>query len=181
MNRMKNILRLWLPFAVVISAFCALAYAAVQQAYRQGANDPQIQMAEDAASALADGQAPADLMRASTVPVAKSLAPFMIIYDADGKVAASSAQLDGKTPSLPDGVLDSTRQLGENRITWQPRGGVRIASVIVSYPGGYVLAGRNMREVEARESQTTLFAGLTWVLALLATLLVIALGEFFLI
>jgi hypothetical protein len=104
----------------------------------------------------------------------------MIIYDADGKVAASSVQLDGKTPSLPDGVLDSTRQLGENRITWQPRDGVRIASVIVSYPGGYVLAGRNMREVEVRESQTSLFAGLTWVLALLATLLVITLGEFFL-
>ena len=173
MNRLKNILRLWLPFAVVISAFCALAYAAVQQAYRQGANDPQIQMAEDAASALADGQAAADLIPASTVSVSKSLASFIIIYDADGKVAASSAQLDGKTPSLPDGVLDSTRQLGENRITWQPREGVRIASVIVSYPGGYVLAGRNMREVEARESQTSLFAGLTWVLALLATLLII--------
>jgi hypothetical protein len=52
--------------------------------------------------------------------------------------------------------------------------------VIVAYPGGYVLAGRNMREVEAREAQTTLFAGLTWVLALVATLVVIAFGELFL-
>src|SRR5574342_326348 len=136
MNRLKNILRLWLPFAVAVSAFCALAYATVQQAFRQGANDPQIQMAEDAADALADGQPAAGLVPASTVSVAKSLAPFMIIYDGQGKVTATSVQLDGSTPTLPDGVLDATRQLGENRITWQPREGVRIASVIVSYSGG---------------------------------------------
>ena len=45
--------------------------------------------------------------------------------------------LDGQTPQLPNGVLDSTRELSENRITWQPRDGVRIAAVIVSYEDGY--------------------------------------------
>ena len=43
-----------------------------------------------------------------------------------------------------------------------------------------MLAGRNMREVEAREAQLTTFAGLTWILALFATLVVIAFGEYFL-
>ena len=88
--------------------------------------------------------------------------------------------LDGQTPELPAGVLDSTKQAGENRVTWQPTANVRIAAVIVPYKDGFVLAGRNLREVEVREAQVSLYAGLTWVLALVATLIVIAFGEIFL-
>jgi len=177
---MKKIFKQWLPFAVTISAFCFLVYAAVQQAYRQGANDPQIQMAEDAADALADGQDANNLVPAVKVSVDKSLSPFLIIYDASGNVVASSVQLDGKTPALPDGVLNSTKEMGENRVTWQPREGVRIAAVIVSYKDGYALAGRNLREVEMREAQVSQFAGITWLLALFATFIVIAFGEWLL-
>jgi hypothetical protein len=180
MKKIKNILGIWLPFAVVITAFCALAYASVQQAYRQGANDPQIQMAEDAADALAGGISVDAIVPVSKVSVAKSLAPFLIVYNERGKVISSSVVLDGQTPELPSGVLDSTKQLGENRVTWQPREGVRIAAVIVSYQNGFVLAGRNLREVEIRETQVTQFAGLTWILAIIATLVVIAFGEYFL-
>ena len=180
MQKIKTILKVWLPFAVVISAFCALAYASVQQSYRQGADDPQIQMAEDAANALDDGQPVDMVVPASTVSVVKSLAPFLIVYDGAGGVVDSSVTLDGQTPELPAGVLDSTKQAGENRVTWQPTANVRIAAVIVPYKDGFVLAGRNLREVEVREAQVSLYAGLTWVLALVATLIVIAFGEFFL-
>ncbi len=120
------------------------------------------------------------LFPSAKVSVAKSLTPFLIAYDRGGNELASSVTLDGQTPQLPDGVLDSTRELGENRVTWQPREGVRIAAVIVSYEDGYVLAGRNMREVEVREAQLTTFAGITWVLTLAATLAVITFGEYFL-
>jgi len=178
--RLKSILKSWLPFAVVISAFSMLAYASVQQAYRQGADDPQIQMANDAAEALLNGQNAEAIVPRVKVSVAKSLAPFYIIYDNNGNEIASSVTLDGKTPELPDGVLDSTRQLGENRFTWQPAGNVRIAAVIVAYRDGFILSGRNMREVEEREAQVGLFAGLTWILAMAGTLVVIAFGEFFL-
>ena len=178
MNKFKSIVRIWLPFAVTITAFCALVYASVQQAYRLGANDPQIQMAEDASDLLAGGASVEAVMPEHKVSAAKSLAPFLIVYDEGGNVIASSVTLDGKTPELPDGVLDSTKELKENRVTWQPREGVRIAAVIVAHKGGYVLAGRSLREVEVRESQVTTFAGATWLLALLASLFVIAFGEF---
>ncbi len=56
MNKLKNIFRIWLPFAVTVTAFCALTYAAVQQSFRQNANDPQIQLAEDAVDAIVDGK-----------------------------------------------------------------------------------------------------------------------------
>ncbi len=180
MSRFKNILKAWLPFAVTISAFCLLVYAAVQQSYRQSADDPQIQMANDAAAALANGQNVESLVSAAKISIDKSLAPFLIIYDASGNELISSALLDGQTPALPNGVLDSTKQLGENRISWQPRDGVRIATVIVSYKDGFVLAGRNMREVEQREAQVSTFAGLTWILAMVGTFAVIVFGEFFL-
>jgi hypothetical protein len=179
MNRLKNIFKTWLPFAVVVTAFCALTYAAVQQSFRQNANDPQIQIAEDTADALAEGKNVETVVPADKVSVSKSLAPFLIVYDAKGNMVASSVVLDGKTPELPDGVLDSTKGLGENRVTWQPRDGVRIAAVIVSYKDGYVLAGRSLREVEIRANQLTTFTGITWVLALIATLAVITFGEFF--
>ena len=180
MNTFKNILRVWLPFAVTISAFCLLVYVTVQQTYRQGADDPQIQMANDAVNALIHGQSAEGLVSPAKVSVADSLTPFLIIYDATGKVLASSATLDGQSPLLPAGVLNSTKSLGENRISWQPKAGVRIATVIVSFPEGFVLAGRNLREVEQREAQLSAFAGLTWVLAMLGTLVSIVFGEIFL-
>ena len=97
-----------------------------------------------------------------------------------GVETAASVILDGKTPALPAGVLESSKELGENRVTWQPRDGVRIAAIIVAYKDGYVLAGRNLREVEIREAQVSTFAGITLLLALTTTLIVIALGEWLL-
>ena len=73
MNRFKNILRAWLPFVVTISAFCLLVYASIQQAYRQGANDPQIQMANDVVNALVHGQSAEALVPAVKVSVDDSL------------------------------------------------------------------------------------------------------------
>ena len=178
--KIKNIFRIWLPFAVVITAFSMLAYATVQQAYRQGANDPQIQMANDAGHALEQGKSMDEVIPAKTIDMERSLAPFYIVYNLTGQPVAGTGFLNNSLQSLPDGVLEYTSEEGEDRITWQPQPNVRIAAVIVSYKDGYVLAGRNMSEVEDRESQTSMFAGVTWILALVATLVVIAFGEFFL-
>ncbi|MFZ5902489.1 MAG: hypothetical protein ACOYZ8_02930 [Chloroflexota bacterium] len=177
---MKNILNRYLPFAVVITAFCALAYATVQQAYRQGANDPQIQMARDAAYALEQGKTAEQVVPSDVVDMDRSLAPFLIVYNMDEQPVAASGLLNGFKQTVPEGVLGYAREKGENRVTWQPQPGTRIAAVIVPFKDGYVLAGRNLREVETREAQTTQFAGTTWILAMVATLIVIAFGERFL-
>jgi hypothetical protein len=177
MNKIKNILRKWIPFAVVICAFSALAYATVQQSERQSANDPQIQMAEDTAAALNGGASIDSVLPKTQVEMSKSLAPFIVLYDVSGKPTATSGTLNGQMPVYPKGALDSAKGTGENRVTWQPADNVRIASVVVPFNGGFVMAGRNMREVENRESQTEMYAGITCLLAMIATLLVIALGE----
>jgi energy-converting hydrogenase Eha subunit F len=180
MTKLRNIFRVWIPLAVVICAFSALGYATVQQEQRQGANDPQIQMAEDAAAALDNGATVDSIIPKAQVEMSTSLAPFIVLYNSDGKPTAASGVLNGQMPDYPKGSLDSATGSGENRVTWQPTGTVRIASVVVPFNGGFVMAGRNMREVEKRESQTELYAGLTGLLALIATFIVIALGEFLL-
>jgi hypothetical protein len=180
MSKFNNIFKGWLPFAVVISAFCLLVYASVQQALRNGLNDPQIQMAEDTAYALDRGTTIEALVPAEQVEMSRSLTPFIVVFDNNGKPIASSGLLNGDLPQVPQGVFDSAKQNGSNRVTWQPASSVRIAAVVTPYKGGFVLAGRNMREVEQRESQTEMFAGVTWALTLIATFFVIAFGEIFL-
>jgi hypothetical protein len=180
MRRVLHILVAWLPIAVVSVGLCGLVYVAVQQVLRQGANDPQVQLAEDGARALAQGGTVERVVPTTPVDVAQSLTPFLIVYDARGQALASSGLLQGRIPAMPGGVLDYARQHGQNRLTWEPQRGVRIAAVIVSYGesgGGYVLAGRSLREVERRESQAEGEAGGALVLILAATLAVVALGE----
>ena len=155
----------WLAAALIVSGIYFTIYAAVQHALRIGANDPQIQLAEDAAARLGEGR-PAATLIGESVDTATSLAPFVIVYDPSGEVRASSARLDGRTPPLPPGVLRATTPGHENRLTWQPQPGVRLASVVVATPQGYVLAGRSLREVERRERDAELVIGIAWLLSL---------------
>ncbi len=183
MDRIKNVLRQWLPLAVVVTAVCGLVYLAVQQELRQTANDPQIQIAEDAAAALENGAAVESVVTSEKTAIERSLAPFVIVYDDSGGVIGSSALLHGRIPKLPDGVLDYVRSNGQDRVTWQPEPGVRIAAVIVRSQGaqpGFVLVGRSLREVEVREDNAFREAAAAWFVTMAASLAAVIFGEFFL-
>ncbi len=141
------------------------------------ANDPQIQMAEDVANQLNSGMEPASLIPAAQVEISNSLAPFLMVFDDSGKVVASSARLHGETPTYPTGVLEYARQNGQDRVTWQPEAGVRMATVVVPATNGFVMAGRSLREVEIRENQAQTLSGLAMLAIWAATFGVVALGE----
>ncbi len=178
--KIQNILRHWLPLAVVITALSGLVYLVVQQSLRWGANDPQIQMAEDAAAVLTSGGAPESILPIDQVEISTSLAPFMVIYSDTGEGIASNALLHGVVPALPPGVFAYTRQNGEDRVSWQPEPGVRISAVVVAYGGaqpGFVMAGRSLREVEKREDQVQQLAGIAWLISLAGSLVVVAGSE----
>ena len=159
--------------AVAVTALCGLIYLAVQTDLRIGANDPQIQFAEDAATALAQGKQPSDVVPTATVDIASSLAPHLTVFDEQGRPLLSSARLEGSTPRPPPGVFAYARSHPDNRFTWQPQSGVRIAAVVKYHGGpkpGFVLAGRSLREVEKREDQLASVVALAWVLTLGGTL-----------
>ena len=172
-----EIIKKWLPLAIATAGLCALVYLTVQQSLRMGANDPQIQMAEDAASSLNAGASVEIVVPSTKVEIADSLAPIVIVFDNSGKVLASSATLHGEVPTYPAGVLDYVRQKGQDRVTWQPEAGVRLATVAVPYNNGFVMAGRSLTEIEKRESQVESLSGLAMLGIWAATLIVIALGE----
>ncbi|GAC1680516.1 MAG: hypothetical protein NVS9B9_01750 [Ktedonobacteraceae bacterium] len=175
---LRTTFKYWLLVTILIVGFYFSMYAAMQQILRQGADDPQIQMAEDAAAKLAAGQSIQDVMPAEKVNIATSIAPYMIIFDAKGIPIASSAQLNGQTPTIPSGVFDYVQKNGEDRITWQPQDGVRSAVIVTQFKGsstGFVLAGRSLREVEKREDNILLLLNVGWIGMLIITLPITAL------
>ncbi len=124
MKTIFQIIRGWLPLAIATAGLCGLAYLTVQQSLRMGANDPQIQMAEDAASALNGGASVDSIIPATKVELATSLAPFMIVFDDSGKVLASSATLHGSVPVLPirrTGLYPSKRRRPRHLATRERR------------------------------------------------------------
>ncbi len=178
----------WLYSALAVTGLCALVSVAVQQDLRQGANDPQIQMAEDAAAGLAQGEVPAALAPrgATLVDIKNSLSPWLAIYDSAGKPLENSGQLNNEPPQLPVGLFNTSTWLPnktyvingmqETRVTWQPQTDVRQAVVLVKVQSGsgaayYVAAGRSLREVENRESQLNFEVTVLWA-ATLASLFV---------
>jgi hypothetical protein len=176
----RRAIALWLPAAVGVTLMTGVLYVSVQQSYRQNANDPQLQMAEDAAARLSSGAAPADVVGDGTVDVATSLAPFVAVFDANGQVLASDGKLDGAPPSPPAGVLQAARDHGQNMVTWQPQDGVRQALEVVPWSSssgrGTVLAGRSLREVEHRVDQFTLMVGVGWVVTMVAVAIAALIG-----
>jgi hypothetical protein len=179
MSKMNRLMVAWLALGALATAVCLLIYLVAQQTWRTSANDPQIQLARDAAAALAAGRPVDTVVAHDAVDMERSLAPFLIVFDADGKIVGASGTLRGHVPGMPAGVFASVRKSGEDRITWQPIGGVRIASVIVSYSGsrqGFVLAGRSLEETQNRISQFGNLIALAWAATLVGLLVVVAAG-----
>ena|SRR5579872_6550692 len=164
---MKQIVSTWILLAIVISCLLGIVHIVVQQDIRISANDPQIQMAEDTASTLSSS-AFLNLSQ-HKINIDQSLAPFIMTFDLNGAIRSSEAVLDGQTPVVPAGVFVYVQNNGEDRLTWQPKSGVRIAAVVTKYANGYVLVGRNIREVEKRED--VLFAQIVfgWVVTLVVS------------
>lgn len=142
-----------------------IVYVAAQQMMRANANDPQVQIAHDISNAIAQGRGPREFFPPSGQPdINGTLAPFAALFDEKGALIGASGTLDGKPLSVPVGVLDRARESGENRVTWQPRPGVRMALVAVPFQGaaqgtstqsgptGVAIAGRSLQEVEYRVS-----------------------------
>jgi len=203
----RSIFFSWLPLAGASTGILLVAYAGIQQNYRQSLNDPQIQMAEDAAFELSAGVPATTIVPIPQLDVSnttgrltplldKSLVPWIAIYDEAGKPITTSAILDDAMPQPPLGVFQDTKNglplivghhlttgypPNENRVTWQPEPGVRQALIVVWIPETkqFVVAGRNMREVEERIGKLGEMFFLGWLVLMAATLFAKILEKYF--
>ncbi len=175
----------WLLSLAIVSIVCLLVAVAVQQSYRQGANDPQIQIAEDMAAAFQNNQFTDETLKSSfesfvptkmQVDIGSSLSPWIQVYNESGEVADSSAILSDSQsiPHIPKSIFvtqgfspGSPESHAEDRVTWQPQKGIRQAIVVTKFSGlksGYIVAGRSLREVEVREGKLNGMIVVAWIL-----------------
>ena len=113
------------------------------------------------------------------VVTVKSLVVFTTVYSTDQIVDYCTVTIDGQVPILPPGVLDKTDGMNQTRFTWRPKHDVRIATIITKYKDGFVLTGRNMREVEDRIIRTGTIVGLAWAVSILAALTLFGIKEIY--
>lgn len=177
MNRFVPLFKSWFAYAAAITLVCGVIYITVQQSYRMPANDPQLQMAGDAADAISKGADPKLLVGSAQVEISKSLSPYLIIYDSSGKQIAGNATLNGADLKIPQGVIDYVNKNGKDAATWAPEPGVRQAMVGVRSNGKnyIVFSGRSLRIVEERIKMLGEQVVLGWFLSLIgmAVILVI--------
>lgn len=144
----------FIPLLVAIPMLYLVVMASGQQILRQSANDPQIAMSEELSHALAEGHAVSIMIPSGIINLENSVSPFVEIFDASGRPISSTARLGGEVPVLTQGMFAYTLSHGEDRVTWQPENGVRIAAVLNYFRGkqeGFVLVGRSLRDTEIRE------------------------------
>ncbi len=166
---MKTALLTHFAAAIIVSGIMMTIYATVQQAHRTAANDPQIQIARDISEFLNEDKSIEPLLPKDTIDIAKSLGVFVTQYNEKGDPVSSTGLLDGKFPQIPPGVMDFAKNNNEDAITWQPRPGVRIATVVenvLSPQVAYVAVGRSLTEVEIRESNLVWMVFIAWCLCM---------------
>jgi hypothetical protein len=180
MNKYTLIFKNWLAYAAIITLLCGIVYITVQQSYRLSANDPQLQLAEDAANAINKGVDPKSLVSSTAaIDISQSLSPYLLIYDARGNVVAGSATLNSKPLKIPQGVIDYIQKNGKDAATWQPAPGVRQAMVGFSTTNkGYItVSGRSLRNTEERISLLGEQVFFGWTMSLLGLFVVAFLQE----
>jgi hypothetical protein len=139
---------------------------AVQQSYRNEANEPQLLLATNAVQRLDAGASPASVTLGTPIDLAANLDTHITVYDHAGRVEASTARLNGRVPQPPSGMLDAAYHKTANILTWQPRSGVRVAAVVMAWKGGTVLVGRSLKYVEMWEDDLNKITGFGCLLGL---------------
>jgi hypothetical protein len=157
----------WLVAAAAVTVLFGGGYVAAQQSVRHAADHPQIEMARDAIGKLQAGASPESVLPKTTIDLARSKDPYLIVIDPGGKVLATSATLAGQRVIPPAGVFEYVRTHGEDVISWQPAPEVRSAIVVDGWEQGFVVAGRSLVDTENLESSLLDWTLGGWLVAML--------------
>lgn len=179
---MKNLnVQINLLLFALVTVIAAVVYICVQQVYRTGADDPQIEIATSVANAV-ESHKNLDQFFDDTVLLESGLRPFVIIYDNKGNPVRSSGFLHQKIPRLPNGVLAHATEGYNHLVTWQPEANVRMALVIekISNPDmTFVAVGRSLKAIEEREAALVSVIFVGWLTCVALILLRAAFGFYY--
>jgi hypothetical protein len=148
MKLIKNIFIFWIVVMFLVTFSCLLTYIVTQQVIRLGANELPVQFATETSIKLANGQSAKDAIPNETIDISKSLDTFVMIFDKDKNLIATSAMMGNAEPDYPKGVLGYVDKMGEHRVTWQPQVGLRFATVVTKIGDKYIITGHSLQETE---------------------------------
>lgn len=160
------------PWLIAITLLCGLIFVIAQQTVRLSTNMQLVQNSQDIAHNIMAQESIPTNFPPQKVDMGSSLGIFFFIYDKDKKLVGTTATLNGQTPEIPLGVLAFAKDKGEDRVTWQPKKGIRNAIAVTYFKGkseGYVVTGRSLREVEKLEDTLQTLAGVGWIATLALT------------
>ena len=178
MNRYLIISKNWLGYAAVVTLLCLIVYGAVQQSFRQSANDLQFQMAKDVVTAINQGADPKSLTGTQRLDLASTLSPYVLIYDGNGNPVGNNITLNGQIPKPPAGALNEARSNGTSSVTWQPGPEIRQATVMMAARKGYlVVAGRSLQNTEDHIDRLGTMVLLGWIVSMVVMAIIVVLQE----
>jgi hypothetical protein len=148
MKILKNIFTIWIIIIFLVTFTSILTYLAAQQVTRLGANEQPAQLAVETSINLKSGQSIKDAIPSEVIDISKSLRAFVMIYDKNKILVASSGMLGKDEPVYPKGVLDNLDKIGSERVTWQPQAGLRFATVALKTDNNYIVAAYSLLERE---------------------------------
>lgn len=159
LERVSRYFYIWILTVFLFGLSIMTSYVFVQQEGRSGIDIPLIQIMQSVKTDLQTGVKPAVILEAKQIDLSSSQSPLITLYGLDKKVIGSSQFLNGRTLTLPTGVLDISRSKGEARLTWQPTSELRFASITDYVPTfGYVSVSESLREVEDRATRSAWIA-----------------------
>jgi hypothetical protein len=165
--------RVWvgaiLILAVVTTAIFGAIYVVAQQIERQDANDSPSRLASQIVSELNSGGT-STLDSGPRIDLTTSLAEFYVVYDETDTAISGTGYVGSDLATLPAGVIDAARASGEDTVSWQPRPGLRFATVAVRSDHFVVVAGQSLAPSESRTDAIGVLVAALWAvtMALLA-------------
>lgn len=148
---MKNIKILFI-FGLILMLFitltCSLIYLVTQQSLRLGANEILAQLAIETSLKLEAVQDINTTFPSEKIDVSRSLNAFVMVYDNNKNLIATSGMIGNDEPTYPKSVLDNVDVNRDNRVTWQPKSKLRFATVAIKYNKGYIVSARSLSETE---------------------------------
>lgn len=178
---MKRIFRYWLVLAVILSILFATAYITMQQISRTSYDWPQISAVNEVSYVLQNKKPTGAIMDRyrAPAPIDRSDATFVIIYNQDGKIISSGAELEGSSLTAPIEVLSSSDPAPAYRpFTWAPTSKIRIAAVVqkvnIDDKTNYILAGRNLKQPEYLTQYVLFLMSMGWLASLIGSLVCMA-------
>ena len=171
----KKVLITRLPIVAAVSLCIGLSYSLMQQTVRLGANISAAALLDNVVAKV--DQSTNQLQAMTAISQSRMVQdPFVIFFDANKTILASSFISSGEMSTIPGGVFDYTKAHGEDRVTRQTPGKVRYAIVMRYLPqdgGLFLVAGNPLAQYQWLIDQLGIFSTIARVCAMIATLVVV--------